>query len=641
MFLNRSIKYLIVILIVQYCDFAFSQSNDSIKFKTEEINIFGNKIITNKFDAPIKIQSISREQINNKNGETLSDILQLGGNIFIKSYGGNSLNTLSMNGLGSEQTLVLLNGFKMNSYQNSQIDLNSIGKDNIERIEILNNGSSSIYGSQAIGGVINIVTNNNFVNDLSLKLNAQAGSYEQKKIYLGINKRLTNLNIDLNYSKESSLNNYDYYFNNGINRLLKQRENSNYNFSNYSVNINYYNNRNLLLSGYSNYSDQLRYIPGIETGSAPSNSYQQDRNFNNILSIENILSKSSSFKSQFNFQNNLSDYSDRVITNSYYKNIVLSNTSQINFTETDYEIITGYEISYATLNSNEVEDNVKRTQPGVFIVSKINITESIKLFPSVRYDYVSDINKNVLTGKFGMNIKPFNKYNLNFKASAGNNFASPTFNELYWKDLGNKNLKPESSVNYDAGIIIGFNSFSENTIEFTYTHINVTDKIVWSPESGSLWTPKNIGKSTSNVILIDANATKEFYDDFSLNLNVNYSYTQSLNKSSGYEGDPTYDKQIFYIPEQMAKFNTSLKYKETGLNFFYTYTGKRYTNFENTNILPAVNLIEGNIYQNFIINKISAQIKLEINNVLNQNYQIIAGYPMPLRNYKLALSLEY
>ncbi len=85
----------------------------------------------------------------------------------------------------------------------------------------------------------------------------------------------------------------------------------------------------------------------------------------------------------------------------------------------------------------------------------------------------------------------------------------------------------------------------------------------------------------------------------------------------------------------------SLNYKKTGLNLFYNLTGKRYTDFENVNFLPAIDYVEGNIFQDFKISKIKFRVKFEINNILNADYQIISGYPMPLRNYKINLNLEY
>jgi outer membrane receptor for ferrienterochelin and colicins len=621
---------------------AVSQSKDTVNYRTDEINIYGTKIKTNIYDSPEKIQYIDKQKIMNKNGESLSDILQLGAGVYIKSYGGNnSLNTISFNGLGAEHTLILLNGFKMNSSQNNLIDLNTITKDNIESIEILNSGSSSIYGSEAMGGVVNIITKNNPVKDLSLKLNGQAGSYEQRKFFFGIGKNFKNLSIDLNLSKESSLNNFDYYYNSGYGKSLKERANSNYDHTNYTAELKYLISKSAYLNYFSNYSDQQRSIPGIETGSAPSNSVQNDKNLNNILSYVSANSDNISINTQLNYQINLQNYSDQAITKSYYKNIFISGSSQMSYTKKDFEIVSGMQLNYSALKSNEVQDNIKRYQPGIFVVSKIDLSSYLEIYPSVRYDYISDISDNVLSGKLGINIKPVSDAQFNVKASAGNNYAAPTFNELYWKDLGNTDLKPERSFNFETGVVYGFSFISDNSVEFTFTHIDASNKIVWSPNNAGLWKPSNIGLSSSNVFLLDANFKKQLTDVMSAELNINYSYTSSVKKSKEYDEDPTYDKQIFYLPQELAKFNLALKYRQTGINVFYTFTGRRFTNFENTQSLNAVDLIEGNIYQNIQTGIVNTQVRFEVNNLFNSDYQIIEGYPMPLRNYKLSVSLEY
>ncbi|MCB0729103.1 MAG: TonB-dependent receptor [Ignavibacteriae bacterium] len=619
-----------------------AQITDSAYYKTDEINVISKKIIINKYESPVKIQLLNKEMINNKNGNTLSDALQLGSGVFIKTYGGNgALSTVSMNGLGAEHTLVLLNGFRLNSAQNNQVDLNTVSKDNIESIEIMNNGASSIYGSEALGGVINVITKNIGDRDMGFTVSGQMGSYDQRKIFLKADKRFSNFSISLDYTSESSLNNYEYYFNNGLNTILKERANSTFSLRNFSAGINYAINDNSSVKYYTNYSDQSRENPGLETGNEPAYNLQTDKNWNNILSYSNVLSDKFTFKTEFNFQNFLSNYNGNNLINSYYKNIFISGQSLFSYNINTAEITGGVELDYATLGSNETESGINRLQPGVFAVSRIDITDYLKIFPSARYDYISDIDKNVFSGNFGINIKPFRKSDLNIKASAGNNFAAPTFNELYWKDLGNKDLLPETSVNFETGIIYGFSLYSENSVEFTYSHINAENKIVWSPASNGQWTPQNIGLSESNVFMFDINSKKVISDNISVMLGLSYTYTQALKTSSEYENDPTYNKQIFYIPEEMAKLNFSLNYYKSGLNLFYTFTGSRYTNFENTESLSPVDLLEANVFQNFSVYNINSQIKFEVNNLLNSDYQLISGYPMPLRNYNVTLSLNY
>lgn len=635
-------RYLLILFFLLILKEAVAAGDDSTSFVTDEIEIFSNRIVTDRFSSPVKVQSISRIQMENKNGETLSDILQLAGNAFVKTYGGNySLNTLALNGLGAEHTLILLNGSELNSHQNNLLDLSTISKDNIEEIEILNNGSSSIYGSEAIGGVVNIITKNNSVKDFIVNLNLQAGSYDQKKIYMGLGKRIENLNAYFSFGRESSLNDYEYYFHHGPEDILKQRQNSSYEFSDYSADLELRTGNSSRLKFYTDHVNIRRSIPGIEAGSDPSGSEQRDRNWNNVLSFEKVYNKNSRITAGLNYQNNLMNYFDGLSSESYYKNLVLSNSFQFNFIKEKYEIAAGYELNYYKLKSNETVDNASRFQPSVYAVSSLKLFRNVTIYPSVRYDHIQDINKNVVTGKLGLNVKLFEKTDMNLKASAGNNYASPTFNELYWKDSGNLNLKPESSFNADAGVIWGFDLFSKNVLEVTYTYIDAKDKIIWSPVSNGLWSPQNVSRSVSNVILLDGCAMKNLTSDLSLNASVKFSYTSSLKKSSDYAGDPSYDKQIFYIPEEMTKCNLSIKYKNSGLNVFYTFTGRRYTNFENTDYLPAVDLFEGNVSQNFTVSKVEAQVKFEVNNIFNADYQMIAGYPMPLRNFKLLLSLKY
>lgn len=632
----------VIIFINLFSCFAAAQDFDSLEFSTELIRVNNEKINLNVFEAPIKIQLINQKEIQNKNGETLGDILPLAGNIFVKSYGGNySLNTISMNGLGSEQTLVLLDGFKMNSYQNNLIDLNSISKDNIERIEVMNDGLSSLYGSQAIGGVVNVITKKNLTSDWNLKFNGLFGSYDRQKYFFGISRNLGSVNLNLNYSSESAKNDFDYYYFNGFETKIKQRENSDYKNSNYTVNLSYSGKSDFKVSLMSNYSDQFRNTPGIEAGSEPSKAYQTDKNWNSILKFDKLLSNETDLSVQFNFQNNLSGYNDRTIINSYYKNLALSNNSQLNISKSRYRLVSGFEFNYGSLISNEVKSGAFRIQPALYSAAEIDIDNRTKLFPSLRYDYISDINKNVYSGKLGLNFKPVTELKLNLKTSIGNNFAAPTFNELYWNEVGNENLKPESSVNFDAGLICNFDFLADNTIEMTYTYINAIDKIIWTPGENGIWTPENIAKSISNVMLIDAVFKKEISKNFLAVVDFSYCNTNSVKKSSDYENDPSYGKKLFYVPQQLVKLNISLNIYKTGINLFYSFTGKRFTDFENTNFLPACDIVEGNIFQDFKTGKINFRVKLEINNALNHDYQVIAGYPMPLRNYGISVSADY
>lgn len=634
-------KKFLYILIITVIGAGSVYAQDSVKYTTEEIKVISNMIETGILDSPARIEVLRREFILSKNGDRLSDILQSAGGIFIKSYGnGSSLQTISMNGMETEQTLLLLNGSKLNSFQNAHIDLSVISKDNIERIEIVNNGYSSIYGSDAIGGVINIITSRNR-NDLSINLNSQAGSYGFRKVYLNVNNTIGNLSTNAGFSDEAADDDFDYYYNTGQQKVLKSRLNNSYTFQNFFADLNLKINDKQNISYYTNFVNDKRNTPGIESGTAPSNTKQDDRNWNNIIVYNNEINSDISIRSEGNFQNNLMNYYDEPFINSYYKNIVLANRSQVDYSSGIFKFAGGYDFTYATINSNELVSDINRYQTGVFIASEIALNDRIKLFPSARVDNVSDIDQTNAAGKLGVNIKPFDKTELYLRANVGNNYAAPTFNQLYWKQGGNPDLRTQKSFNIDAGFVYRFAFITDNTFDFNYTNINFTDKIVWQPGPNGVWSPINIDKTQSNVFAFDFKAAKELINDLSLSVGINYTYSSTLKKNENFPDDPSFDKQIIYLPQESSKTNLNITYKDAGINFYYRFIGKRYTDFENTRFLPAVDLLDGNIFYNYTLWKLKLQAKVEVNNILDTDYQIMPGYPMPLRNFKLGLSISY
>lgn len=632
---------LLILLSAFYVPEIHSQNSDSSVFQTPEIIVHSNKFSGSIFTSPVKIQYFDRSDIINKNGNTLSDVLQTAGSMFIKNYGGSgSLNTVSMNGLGAEHTLILLNGLVLNSPQNAQTDLSLISKDNIRSIEILNNGSGAIYGSNAIGGVINIQTNDAADKNFNFSLNGQIGSYSQKKILFGLSKAFNNLNVNASASNETSDNDYDYYFYNGTDDVLKSRVNSAYNINHYNLQLKYILGNNSRMEFYTDYADARRNQPGIETGNEPSNAIQKDYNWNNIVTYHGSLSDNLTLKSQMNFRNDLSKYDDGVLSESYYKNICFSNLSQLQFNAGNSEFITGFELGYSGIQSNELTSSSGRYLKSVFMLANVKLSKYLSVYPSARFEHYSDIDESILTLKAGLNYKPFSGSNLHLKFSAGNNFSAPTFNELYWNEIGNKNLNPESSLNADAGIIFELPGKHSGIMELTYTYINATDKIIWMPNSNGLWIPGNIGKSVSNIFSADYHSADLRLGNMNFNADLNYSYTSSLKNSEDFPGDPSYKKMIIYIPQQLLRLNLNAVYENSGLNLFYSYTGMRFTDVENRQFLPSINLIDGNIFQKISIAGVSTQIKFEVNNIFNLNYQVMSGYPMPLRNYKFNLNLD-
>lgn len=614
-------------------------AKDSVQ-STEEIKVTSFFNEADIFNSPSNIYSLNAKEIQNINGNNLGDILQTVPGVFIKSYGGAGLQTISMNGLGPEHTVILLNGSKLNSLQNGQIDLTLIPKENIKRIEVLSNGYSSVYGSDAIGGIVNIITDDLFINEkLHLNLNTSFGSYDKRNLSINLKNKIKNFRWEVLASEKNSDDNYDYYFHSGEIIEQKNRVNSKYKINNYSVTLDYLLNSKTSLKLYSEYINADREIPGIETGNIPPLTKQLDRNWNNILKLDHD-NNSYSLKSEFNFQNNLMNYRTLPVLDSYYKNIIVSNFTRINFNVFDQFTEIGAEIKYGKLQSDEVDSTAKRTQYSLFNASTITY-KNLKFFPSIRYDYISDIKKSAITYKLGANYQPFDKYNFHLRANYSQNFSAPTFNQLYWKGQGNQDLRPEYSNNVELGLITSGKLLADYVFDLTYINILAKDRIIWIPQIGFVWRPVNILSSRSEIFTSSLNLNFNITSSFNISTGVSYTHNKTIKTSENYAGDPMANKQLIYIPEEQIKSNLEFRFNSFGLNLFYSYLGRRYSDQENLIALSPASVIDGNIFYNLKLQGVEGQFKLELNNITNTDYQVISGYPVSLINYLLTFNLKY
>lgn len=624
--------------------FIYAQDSNFVDkdYLLEEIVVSSNKLNSKLKDVSSKIELITKKQIVNSNALRLPDLLRQLTNINIKGYGITpQLQSVSVNGLGSQHTLILIDGVKINSFQNSQVDLSILPLNNVKQIEFINNGVSSIYGSDAIGGLINIITNNRpkILNNKSYSTNLSfsLGSFNTKNISLGIDHVGKNYNLSLFYNIETSDGNYEYIYDFGDGKRTYERKNAQYNLYDLGLNSQFIIRNNTSIRLLSNFSYQNKNLPGI-VSRYPSNAFQKDEYWNNIIILNHKFSRVFMLKSTVNFQNSLMKYNAGKYSKNTYKNIVASGSSELRFTSDNFKITSGYHYTYATAESKNFINNQIRNQHAIFIASRINLIKNLRLFPSLRYDNISDIQKDAITYKIGLNYQPISEYNFGLRGNAGKNFRAPSFNDLYWITGGNSDLHSEYSTNYEAGFFYFFNSYFNGKIDLSYTHILAKDKIIWLPGDFAIWTPKNIESSVSKNITISLALSKSFSTRKGISVNGDFSFIDSRKTSKLINYDAAYNKQFPYIPFYKANLNTSLTIDNFSLNVFYRHTGTRYSDSTNKNKLKKIDLVDLNVQYSTSLFSAQTKLKFDLNNLFNFDYEIISGYPMPLRNFRITLT---
>ena len=244
-----------------------------------------------------------------------------------------------------------------------------------------------------------------------------------------------------------------------------------------------------------------------------------------------------------------------------------------------------------------------------------------------------------------VNIYPFRGTFFSLRAYVKKSFRMPTFNDLYYTDMGNANLVPESALQYDAGFALN-KHFEHGIVRHAEMHFDayyntVHDKIVAYPKGQQFrWTMLNLGKVHIKGIDVEAEADFQIGKDLVATARAQYTYQDARDVTD--PSDSYYKHQIPYIPWNSGSAIVGLSYKNWDLNYSFIYAGERYDEQENILYNHMEPWYTSDLSLRFLFTVYSLQFtaQAEVNNVLDQDYEVIVNYPMPGRNYALTLSVE-
>src|SRR5690554_6437885 len=234
--------------------------------------------------------------------------------------------------------------------------------------------------------------------------------------------------------------------------------------------------------------------------------------------------------------------------------------------------------------------------------------------------------------------------NLQFFAWYKPSSRAPSFNELYYSQVGNKALRPEESSQIDLGFkyFKTFNKF-DFQINGNLFKNTVKDKILALPTQNLfVWSIQNIGKV--DILGGDLHLATQYNinKDWKINLQVVASYQKAIDISD--ENAPTYQHQIAYTPSLTGNATFSATYKKIGLHLAGLFIGERYSlneNIQSNRLDPYITFDVSANYSFNIQQKHSLKLHAGIKNDGNSAYSFIRYYVMPGRNYFIKLSYEF
>ena len=580
--------------------------------KPDEIIVKSTRSNSNVYQLGSSVEIISAEEIKKNSFNFVSEALQTSSGVYVSqtgSFGGTA--TVRIRGASSDQTLVLIDGVPISdpSSPGGGYDFSSLLTSNIDRIEILKGSQSTLWGSDAIGGVINIVTFEN-ASIPNIHLNTEIGSFNTEKI-----------GTDFNIANEhnSLFLSYDSYKSDGISKADKRDGNSekdgigsrsyllktNHNIFNSEIssNINY-RESDVDYDGY-----------GFATGVTDSDENTKGRQLNWSLLlrkaflddqlVNSILFGESEIDRKY-YTNNIENFSAKGERKfiRYVGNYSLNDNNSFTF---------GFENEEVTTSGVDFDTR------SIFLLYETLISKNFGFSLGLRGD-----DRNNLASQETPKITAF--YNLNdewrLRANWGEGFKLPTIFQSTFFCCGaekpNENLLPETSEGYEIGIDYKSNE-NFNKIGVTFFDQDISNMIDFSFSIGGY---ENIRKVYSKGVEVN------FVSQLKDNITISGSFTKL-------DSENEFSSRLSRLPEEKGNLNIdfSLGLKN---NFYISlfYNGDEVDPRGEVSDWFRSDL---NFSRN-ISDK--AKIYFKVKNIFDEEYQDIYGYGTEERSFSIGINLS-
>jgi vitamin B12 transporter len=609
------------------------------------------------------ITIVHDQQIQDQKIQQVSDALREVPGVEVTQSGGpGTITDVSIRGATSSQVLVLLDGVEVNSNTAGSFDFANLTTDNTDRLEVLRGAGGSLYGSSAIGGVINLISQEGS-GPPKFTLLSDGGNWETQRQVATANGAYG----DLGYSGSIS-----YYSTNGF-----QSVNSAYDNLSGAGRLDWHLNENTTLRGFARYTsaqvglpEYSNFYPGAPLDPSANQRYdfmlfkgEVDSHPTDKLAIHYFGSfvrdetRDNKTPAPLTYYFNADDIPEE-IWGQNGEAVYTWLPGWISLAGFDFKNlwarVVSNSISYAPppCPKGALRAECPAPSNSVFSATQQQYAGYLQQQGSLLHDHL------LLTGgfrvdgnsQFGEEVSPswavavpLTRYGINLRGNYAEGFEAPTFDDLYFPDFGNPNLKPTISSEYDGSIEKHFGELSSFTV--TYFSRRIHNLIVAAPTgtSGAVLA-ENIGRDdTQGVELVPA-----IYPFKGFSLSGNFTVLDSTH-------DPhTPTLQPVRVPKHAAagvaqyksasllragdQFTAALFYQFVGdFNDIQTQPPFGYENhggYQLFNLTLSYDLGSG-----FAPRLTSEEAFVRIQNLFDRNYSQAFGYPAPPINFEAGLKI--
>ncbi|UCD85400.1 MAG: TonB-dependent receptor, partial [Deltaproteobacteria bacterium] len=575
--------------------------------RLEDIVVTATRTVHIRGDLPVATTVITREDLDNLNYRDVGEALRGATGLDIKGYGPlGSDSSVSIRGSASAQVLVLIDGRPVNSITTGSAGLSEISLTNVERIEIIRSPSSHLYGANALGGVVNIITKQP-PGETRGKLRGSYGSFNTQVYQL---------------EQGATIKSLGYLFSLGWKDSSGFRDNSDYRSGNVSTKLDYIVEENTIKANFD-YSWNKLGLPGPlpPVGEPPiygneevTSLYdeQEGVTFSGDISLSWLPEEGSGMTLRLYQEQKIVDFTTRYDDwlsgdplneeDEYRANTLGMNLQyQLKLGEVN-RLVVGSDIKGDRFRGTQKVTNINTgevTHPnlwkprthnfGLWLEDELKVFSTFSVLPGIRFDSHSEYGSE-WSPSIGAVFHPLN--NTTLRASAGRAYRAPSFNDLYYPMGGNTDLDPEKGWAYEVGVEQGL--LEDFLINCSVFFRNVKDLIAWVPVSETgLWEPQNVNEHTT----LGVEAELEYRLSKLVLLRLSYTYLDAEQKNTevvydDFSGDVRTEeitRTAAFIPKQQGKLNVVFTpITGTQLSFQGRFVGERVAYYTNYDYFPEV-----------------------------------------------------
>lgn len=626
--------------------------------------------------STIPFHQIDSKRISESGITDISDALKRIPGVNLRDYGGaGGLKTVSVRGLGSQHTGVTYDGIPLSDLRSGEIDLSRYSLNNLSSIALASGDNDDIFGPAR-----NLTTASTiFISSLKesdvqtrskeIEVRMKSGSFQLYNPFLHIgSSNGTNLSISATSEFFHAKNDYPFTLTNGGIETKEKRTNSRMNSVHAEINAHYSPTITSTLSAKIYYYDNSRQLPGpVIYYTKEANEHLHDRNFFGQARWRQKFSSKISLMALAKFNWAASRYQDidgiypgGKLDQNYIQRETFASTSLLYLPApnwaTDYSADWFFNNLSSNLPSerrpyrNSILQSVSAKYSTDRITAILRLLYSIYLNRSKEKTGRNDNNAQIkdnffrLSPSFSFSVKPLTCFPLYIRGGYKNIYRLPTFNELYFDNYGTVSLKPEITDQWNIGVTLSERNIphiKDITIIIDGYINHVKDKIVAIPYNLFKWSMTNLGNVRIYGIDISFDTEIELRNSQSILLNCTYSYQRAQPRTSPDMLD--WMKQVAYTPLNSGSASMSWLNPWVNIALHATGTSARYTT--NSNI-PSTRIagyadFGVSLSHYFHLKKGGIDLRADILNILDKQYQIVARYPMPGRSWTASIGYKF